>query len=216
MVNVINFFWSLCLVSLWPPAPAQTEINQLVAGLQAKYDKLSTLSADFTQIYNAPGSRSRRESGRVVLKKPGKMRWDYSSPESKLFICDGKWIYEYVPSEKSATRSSVRDSDDMRAPFAFLLGRGKLQRDFKQIEFADEAPARAGNRILRLTPKRTGSFRELLLEIEPSSLQLSRLTMIESDGARSDFLLSNLRENAAAADGLFAFKAPEGVEIRTN
>jgi outer membrane lipoprotein carrier protein len=216
MFILFNFFCAAALCIFWPSVPIQTEIDQLIAGLQAKYDKLSTLSADFTQIYNAPGSRSRRESGRVTLKKPGKMRWDYSSPESKLFVCDGKSIYEYVPSEKYATRSSVRDSDDLRAPFAFLLGRGKLRRDFKQIEFSAEAPARAGNRVLRLIPKRAVSFRELLLELDPASLQMSRLTMVESDGARSDFLFSNLRENAAAADGLFAFKAPEGVEIRNN
>jgi outer membrane lipoprotein carrier protein len=193
----------------------ESEIGPLINALQTKYDKLTTLSAEFTQIYNAPGEHTRRESGRVTLKKPGKMRWDYTSPEAKLFVSDGKWIYEYVPAEKLATRTAVKESGDMRAPFAFLLGRGNLRRDFKQIGFASESPARAGNRVLRMIPKRSSRFRELLIEIEPSSLQISRLTMIESTGARSDFLFSNIRENAPANSSQFIFKAPPGVEVQS-
>lgn len=198
-----------------PMAVGQSsELDQLIDGLQTKYNKLSSLSADFTQIYT--GSQTRRESGRLLLKKPGKMRWDYTTPETKLFISDGKTLYEYVPAEKYASKSSIRDSGDMRAPFAFLLGRGNLRRDFKKIEFAKEAPARAGNKVLRMTPKRAADFRELLVEIEPSSLQIARLTLIEGGGSRSDFLFSNLQENPPVSAAQFVFKAPPGVEIKTN
>lgn len=216
-----NGFFLLCAL-LALAAMAHTgwgqnaELDRIVDGLQAKYNKLSSFAADFTQLHNAPGGRQRRETGRMLLKKPGRMRWDYASPEAKLFLSDGKWVYEYVPAEKVATRTSVKESDDMRAPFAFLLGRGNLRRDFKTIEFAAESPARAGNRVLRMVPKRASSFRELLIEIEPGTLQLSRLTLVESGGARSDFLFSNIRENAAAAESQFVFVPPAGVELRKN
>jgi outer membrane lipoprotein carrier protein len=189
------------------------ELDQLINALQAKYNKLSSLAADFTQVYHAPGERARRESGSLLLKKPGKMRWNYTAPESKQFISDGKWLYEYVAAEKLATRSAVKEANDLRAPFAFLLGRGSLRRDFKQIEFANEAPVKAGHRVLRLTPKRAQSFRELLVEIEPHSLLLARLVLIDRNNARSDFLFSNVRENAPAGDAEFTFKAPAGVKV---
>jgi len=210
-------FISTLVLGLWfSLAQGQpAELNPLIDGLQAKYNKLASLSADFTQIYNS-GNQTRRESGRVLLKKPGKMRWDYTAPEAKLFISDGKTLYEYVPAEKYASKSSIKDSGDMRAPFAFLLGRGNLRRDFKTIEFAKEAPARAGNKVLRMVPKRAADFRELLVEIEPASLQISRLTLIESGGARSDFLFSNVQENPQVSAAQFIFKAPAGVEVRTN
>ncbi len=207
------FILNLILLTL---IPVQAELQQLIDGLQAKYNKMSSLAADFTQIYNSPGQRSRREAGRLLMKKPGKMRWEYTAPEEKLFLSDGKWLYEYVPAEKLATKTSIKESGDMRAPFAFLLGRGNLRRDFKRIEFATESPARAGNRVLRMVPKRDTGFRELLIEVDPASLALSRLTMVETDGSRSDFLFSNLRENAAAGEAQFAFKAPPGVEVRNN
>ncbi len=210
---MITFLFWLSLTMLFP---ASSDLDQLINALQAKYNKLSSLDADFTQVYTAPGQRTRRESGHVILKKPGRMRWDYTSPESKLFICDGKWVYEYVPAEKFATRSSVKESDDLRAPFAFLLGRGNLRRDFKRIEFANESPVKAGSKILRMAPKRATDFQELLIEVEPDSLQLSRLTLIESGGARSDFIFSNVRENVATSAAQFAFKPPAGVEVRNN
>src|SRR5262249_5774826 len=80
-----------------PRAAAQSELDQIINALQTKYNKLSSLAADFTQVYTPPGGRAKRESGRLLLKKPGKMRWDYTTPETKLFISDGKWLYEYVP-----------------------------------------------------------------------------------------------------------------------
>ena len=208
-----NFLLFTLLFVPFSQAAAQTELEQLIGALQAKYDKLSTLAADFTQVYHAPGERVRREQGRLQLKKPGRMRWDYTSPESKLFVCDGKWLYEYVATEKQATRSAVRDSDDLRAPFAFLLGRGKLRRDFQSIEFAAEAPTKAGNRVLRLVPKRGQSFRELLIEVEPNSLQLARLVLLDRNNARSDFLFSNVRENVPVSDARFTFTAPAGVKV---
>lgn len=214
-----SFKTAFLLLFLIVPAfafPAQSELDQLINALQAKYNKLSSLAADFTQVYTAPGARARRESGRLLLKKPGKMRWDYTSPEAKLFISDGRWLYEYVPAEKYATRSSVKEADDLRAPFAFLLGRGNLRRDFKRIEFAGESPMKAGNKVLRMVPKRAADFKELLVEVEPGSLQLARLSIIEPNGARSDFVFSNIQENAPASAAQFTFTAPPGVEVRNN
>jgi outer membrane lipoprotein carrier protein len=193
---------------------APSALEQLISRLQAKYTRLASLSADFTQIYTAPNERTRRESGHLLLKKPGKMRWDYTTPETKLYVSDGKVIYEYLPAERLATRTKVKEASDPRAPFMFLLGRGDLRRDFKRIEFASESPARAGHHVLRLIPKRAAEFRELLIEVEPHTLELARLSCIDHHGARSDFLFSNVRENAAADDSQFTFKPPPGVEVR--
>ena len=209
----LSFFSALAISA---QSNNQSELIRLVNGLQTKYDKISSLAADFTQVFTAPGQQERRESGNVLLKKPGRMRWDYTSPEEKLFISDGKWLYEYVTADKYATRSSMKEAGDMRAPFAFLLGRGNLRRDFKRIEFANESPIKAGNKVLRLVPKRELDFKELLVEIEPNSSEISRLSVINTDDARSDFIFSNARENVPAPAAEFIFKAPPGVEVRDN
>ena len=106
-VTTMRRLFLLLLLSVAFASPA-TELDQLLAGLQAKYLRLTTLTAEFTQIYHAPGERTRRESGNLQLKKPGKMRWDYTTPEAKLYVSDGKTIYEYIPAERTATRTSAK------------------------------------------------------------------------------------------------------------
>jgi outer membrane lipoprotein carrier protein len=194
----------------------KSEIDRLVNALQSKYNKISTLAADFTQVYTESSQRERRESGHLLLKKPGKMRWDYTSPEEKLFISDGKWLYEYVSADKYATRSSIKEAGDLRAPFAFLLGRGNLRREFRRIEFANESPVKAGNKVLRMIPKHLQDFDELRIEFDPNTFQLARLSIIKPDHDRSDFIFSNIRENVPAPSAEFTFKAPPGVEVRDN
>jgi outer membrane lipoprotein carrier protein len=197
-----------------PPLGLSSELEPIIQSLQTKYLRLTTLTAEFTQIYHAPGERTRRESGQLQLKKPGKMRWEYTTPETKLYVSDGKVIYEYIPAERTATRTSAKQTDDWRAPFMFLLGRGNLRRDFARIEFAAEAPVRASNRVLRLVPKRSSEIREVLLEVEPTTLRLARLTLLKQGNVRIDFLLNNVQENAVIADANFVFQPPAGVLVR--
>ncbi|HZS03971.1 MAG TPA: outer membrane lipoprotein chaperone LolA [Blastocatellia bacterium] len=200
----------LCAV----PAPsAQSDLDRLVNELQNRYLRLESFSAEFTQLYVAPGERLRREVGRMLLKKPGRMRWDYTSPEVKLYVSDGKVIYEYIPAERTATRTKIKESNDIRAPFLFLLGRGNLRRDFRLIEFASEAPVNAGNLVLRLVPKHAQEFRELFIEVTPDRKLLARLSFVDNNGARTDFLFSSLRENVPIENSLFVFTPPAGVQV---
>lgn len=213
----MKILFSYLLFSLWlfhPAGSVPSELDQIINGLQGKYQRMTSLSAEFTQIYNAPGERTRRESGQLQLKKPGKMRWDYTTPEAKLYVSDGKVMYEYLPAERTATRASAKQVDDWRAPFMFLLGRGNLRRDFARIEFASEAPVRAGHRVLRMIPKRSSDLRELLIEVEPNSLRLTRLSLLKSGNARIDFLLHNVQENSVLADSVFVFQPPAGVAVK--
>jgi outer membrane lipoprotein carrier protein len=205
---------AVVIVILIPPARAN-DLTSLIDGLQRKYSRMRGLAADFVQIYRGVDGRVLRESGRLLLKRPGKARWDYESPERKLFVSDGKNIYFYVYGERHATRGSVKESGDPQIPFLFLLGRGNLRRDFSRIEVvSDEQTTRPGNVLLRLVPKRApDEFKQILAEVNPSSLDVARLVVIDRKGSRMDFLLSNVKENWTAPDDQFKFTQPPGVTI---
>ncbi len=192
------------------------DLNSLIDGLQNKYSRMRGLEAEFTQVYRGTDGRTLRESGRLLLKRPGKARWDYTQPEKKLFVSDGKNIYFYVEGESQATHTSVKESADPQIPFLFLLGRGNLRRDFASIEAVnDERPVAAGNVVLRLVPKRAPEeFKQLLVEVDPSSFEVKRMVIFERGGARMDFLLSNVRENYVAPDTQFQFSPPPGVTLK--
>jgi outer membrane lipoprotein carrier protein len=214
--------WFAITASLPIPAKSsnlpvvQEQLDLLIDGLQKKYAKMTGLAADFVQVYQSPDGRNIRESGHVILKRPGKARWEYSSPERKLFLSDGKNIYFYVYGERQATKASIKESADPQIPFLFLLGRGNLRRDFARIEMLnDERAVESGNKILRLVPnKAPEEFKRLLVEVNPTTFQVKRLVIFERSGARMDFLLTNTQENFIASENEFRFTAPAGVTIK--
>lgn len=192
------------------------DLNAIIDGLQRKYSRMHGLDAEFVQLYQGANGQTARETGRLLLKRPGKARWEYSEPERKLFISDGRNIFFYVPGERQATQTTVRESADPQIPFLFLLGRGNLRRDFSRIEVAaGESPAGAGNVVLRLVPRRAPEeFKQLLVEVAPSSFEVKRMVIFERNGSRMDFLLSNVRENYLAPDSQFQFSPPPGVIVK--
>jgi len=191
-------------------------LSALIDGLQNKYSRMQGLAADFTQVYFGADGRALQESGQLVLKRPARARWEYTQPERKLFLSDGKQIVFYVYGDKQATVTSVKASADPQIPFLFLLGRGNLRRDFQRIELAaGEHPVDAGNVVLRLVPKRAPEeFKQLLVEVSPASLAVRRMVIFERNGARMDFILSNIRENVVAPESDFHFTPPPGVTLR--
>jgi outer membrane lipoprotein carrier protein len=174
------------------------------------------IAADFVQVYQGNDGRTIRESGQLLLKRPSKARWDYSEPERKLFVSDGKNVFFYVLGDKHATKSAIKESVDPQIPFLFLLGRGNLRRDFSRIELvSDERPITVGNVVLKLVPKRAPEeFKQLLVEVSPGSFEVKRLVIFERSGARMDFLLSNVQENYVVPDVQFQFTPPPGVTIK--
>src|SRR5437763_183268 len=159
----------------------EVNLSALIVGLQNKYARMQGLAADFTQIYAGGDGRTASEAGHLVLKRPGKARWEYTQPERKLFVADGKNIFFYVYGERQASQASVKESADPQIPFLFLLGRGNVRLDFSRIEVAaSERPVAAGNVVLRLVPKRaTPELKRLLVEVSPTTVAAHCMVVFE-------------------------------------
>ena len=200
----------LLIVSLLP-ARAQ-DIRQLARAVDAHYNHLRTLEAEFTETFRGEGAE-RVESGTLWLKKPRKMRWEYRSPKEKLFVSDGQSVWFYVPAERQLRRSEFRKLDDLRSPIAFLLGKTKLENELKGLsKVVDQPPMSPGDTLLRGVPKALGGqVSEVQLEINPSS-QIVRIVLMEPDGATTEFRFAGWKENVELSDSQFRFTPPPGVE----
>jgi outer membrane lipoprotein carrier protein len=188
-------------------------VNQIAGGTDEHYNQLKSFKADFTEIYTGPGT-SRTESGALWLKKPGRMRWEYHQPREKLFLTDSHTAFFYVPGERQARKTPLRNLDDIRSPLRYLLGKTKLEKELEGLSLApDHSPAKAGDTVLRGIPKgMQDRISEVLLEISPS-FQIDRIVIQEVDGSTTDFRFANVQENVTVADSLFRFTPPPGVEI---
>ena len=208
-----KYIWVLSVLILHAPAWAESGVFEIAQGTDEHYNHLKTLKAEFTEIYQGPGV-SRTESGTLWLKKPGRMRWDYRQPREKLFLTDSHTAFFYVPGERQARRTPLKNLDDIRSPLRYLLGKTRLQKELEGLSLApDLTPAKKGDSVLRGIPKgMKDRISEVVLEISPS-FQIDRILIREVDGTTTDFLFSNAEENLPVQDSMFHFSPPAGVEV---
>ncbi|HXW88981.1 MAG TPA: outer membrane lipoprotein chaperone LolA [Terriglobales bacterium] len=189
------------------------DVRTIADAVDRHYNHLHTLECEFSEIYAGSGS-DRTESGSLWLKKPGKMRWEYRSPQEKLFVGDGKIAWFYVPGERQVRKTSMRKLDDLRSPLAFLLGKTRLEKELRDLSVAsDVAPLAAGDVILKGVPKGLSDrYTEVLLEITVDS-SIKRIVLREVDGSTLEYRFSGQKEDVEIADRRFQFAVPNGVEV---
>jgi outer membrane lipoprotein carrier protein len=182
--------------------------------LQQKYDRVKDFTADFTHTYEGGVLKKKStERGSVQIKKPGRMRWDYTSPEKKEFVSDGRKIYSYIPADKQVIVSDVPRDDEATTAVLFLAGKGNLTRDF-DVSYADAAEA--GTTALRLNPRqKQRDYDWLIVTVDAASMQIRGLTAADRQGGRSTFRFANYRENTGVADSVFTFRIPRGADVIT-
>jgi outer membrane lipoprotein carrier protein len=192
---------------------ADRSLAEVAKAVDEHYNKLQSFTADFAETYRGAGM-SRSESGRLWLKKPGKMRWEYQEPRAKLFVTDGATAYFYVPGDQQARRAPVKKLDDLRSPLRYLLGKTKLQKEFDGLDFAGKvAPLAAGDVVLHGQPKSLADrVSDVVLEIAPDH-RIVRIIVEEVDGATTEFRFANIVENTPVEDARFRFQPPAGVQV---
>lgn len=209
----MNRALTLCtlLVALAATVFGQDSARQVAERVDRHYNSLATLEADFSESYAGAGLH-RTESGKLWLKRPGRMRWEYRQPREKLFVTDGHQAWFYVPGEKQARRAPLKKLDDLRSPLAYLLGRTQLEKEFSGLSLApDAAPDAAADVVLRGVPRHMAGVTQVLLEVTPDGY-FSRIEVAGEDGSTTTFRFSSQRENAPIADTRFHFSPPAGVE----
>ena len=180
--------------------------------LQQRYDRVKDFTADFAHTYEGGVLKKKStERGTVQIKKPGRMRWDYTAPDRKLFVADGRKIYSYIPADKQVIVSSMPSDDEATTAVLFLAGKGSLTRDFN-VSYAEGTAA--DRWVLRLDPKqKQRDYDWLVLGVDRKTMQIRTLTAADQQGGRSTFEFSNYRENTGIPDKMFEFKIPRGTDV---
>jgi outer membrane lipoprotein carrier protein len=187
----------------------------LARALQARYQNVRDFTADFVQTYRGGVLRTEtREKGTVAVKKPGRMRWIYISPERKEFVSDGEKMYSYIPEDRQVVVSDVPADNEAPTPVLFLAGKGDLVKDFT----ATLAPSPVSGSVgLKLTPRRSEpEYEYLIVAVDPETLQIRALTTRDRQGGESTLRFENLQENKGISDKDFAFRIPRGVDVITD
>lgn len=195
-------------LTLPPPAPGADTTN-LLQNVEKRYNGARTLRVSFEQSYSVPSRGRRTEAGELVLRKPGRMRWDYTRPSGKQFVSDGKDVYFYSPNTNRAEKMRLKDSDDMRAPMAFLLGRLDFRRDFREFQFR---PQEGGTWVVALPKSGRLPYRQVEFLVSPA-FAIQVMKVVSQDNSVLEFRFEKERLNPPVDDSVFRFKPPPGAEI---
>ena len=188
-------------------AGAQTD-NALLKKVDDHYNHLQSFRARYTQSYQGLGVE-RSESGTLLLKKPGKMRWDYDTPKGKVFVLDGKYGWSYAPGDAQAQRIPAKQIDDLRSPLRFLLGHTQLKKELDGLTVTQTGKVFTISGV----PKGMAERVKLLTLTTDISGTIEKIRLEETDGALTEFSFSEVQENLPIKDTEFVFTPPDGVTV---
>src|SRR5580658_3389587 len=172
------FAFLLAIAAVVAHPASGADARAAVRALESRYHHARYLKAVFFERYSDGNGGAQSESGTVYFSRPGRMRWEYESPEEKLFLVDGKNVWFYVPADHTASHAKLKESSDRRTPIALLVGKADLSQLCRQIEVVDSASAAGSgadpaDTLLRCTPRGESAQEALkqtiLLEVDPES-----------------------------------------------
>lgn len=193
-------------------ATADAELDALIANLQSHYDRLQTLSATFEQSYeSARFAAPQTMRGELKIKKPGKMRWDYSKPKGKLLLSDGETITMYDPEDRQALVTQQPKDRDLPAAITFLSGSGRFKENFS---FAWIQKPDAGKAILKVVPKKSEpNLKEMEWKIDVKEKLITATTIVDELEGKNTIAFSRIRTNPPLKDQDFKAKLPKQTTI---
>jgi outer membrane lipoprotein carrier protein len=182
--------------------------QQLAQRVDKYYNGLHSLRTAFTETFHGMGI-DREESGTLLLRKPGKMRWSYSHPAGKVFVLDGKYAWFYSPGDAQVERVSAGQLDDLRSPLRFLLGHTQLQKELVGLTLSPGADGLQLSGVPKGMEKRV---EKIVLGVTPEGV-IHSMSITETDGAQTSFTFKDTVADAPAPDSEFVFNPPAGVPV---
>ena len=210
-----NVKTSVTRVALWvslaclPMQAADVNLQALLKGIEQRYNRAKTLQIQFTESYSVGGQARKSESGELTLRKPGRMRWDYSTPPGKLFVSDGKQVYLYTPEAHRVEKMPLKETEDMHGPVAFLLGKLDFAKEFRDFEVKPEG----ANYVITAKAKTDKLPYERVEMLVTPDYQIQRLIVNGQDQSILSFRFAQEKLNPPVDDARFKFQMPAGATL---
>jgi outer membrane lipoprotein carrier protein len=211
MKNLISFTLIISLMIGASPLLAESAQQKTLNAIQKQFDTVNTFKADFEQkSFVKLMNQTQKAKGKVLIEKPGKMRWEYKAPEPQILVSDRKTLWLYVPEDEQVTKVPVASIYSSNTPALFLSGRGKLAEIFNILQVVEEE-----NEItVALGPKSEDqNLDRLVLYVDNKNYQITGSTVYDKLGNKTDIRFQNIKINVDIPAETFQFNIPEGVEL---
>jgi outer membrane lipoprotein-sorting protein len=196
----IEFSIAAPAVLVTAPMPAAAAESADFAQVQAHLRAVQSMTADFVQT----DGKGRSARGTLQLKRPGRIRFEYSGGDVLLVANGGRLNFiDYQVGQKNSWPLN-------KTPLGMLLSVNPILKGNAHLQ-------PSGNPrtvVLRAKDRSHPEFGALILAFlrspsAPGGLQLYGWTAVDAQNKRTTVKLSNVRYNVAVADSAFTFAEPK-------
>ena len=193
-------------------ADSMPPLDYILKELEKRYTG-SQFSADFLQESTIKAMEiTDFASGRVYVRYPGMMRWEYEKPERQAIITDGHklWIYRPLDNQVMTGNAPVFFRDGKGASF---LSDIRLVR--QKFTITSHQPEGENLYELRLVPReKTLNISQIRLYIVPRAFTIARIVTLDDYGDDTRIDIVNTQFNVELDPGLFKFDIPKGADVQ--
>lgn len=192
-------------VSLAEAADKPPEVQRL----QTFMDRLKSVTAEFDQqALDADADQPKESHGQFFAARPGRFRWDYTTPYKQMLVSDGQIVWFYEPDLQQVTRSSAVKLN--KSPAGFLTSGKRLEEIFtwEVVPGPDQDPP-----SVLLRPLQEGSLHWISISMHPQREEITNFVVEDSLNHRSRIRFQNWRANPDIPAERFRFEVPNGVDV---
>lgn len=212
----ITVFLAIMAVVGIPNAHSEEDLDSVIDQIQSVYENTTSFDAKFTQLAEVKSlGRKQKAEGMAYIKKPGKMRWNYLSPEKQFIISNGSKIWFYFPEDNQLMEEEVKDFFQSKSPLLFLTGKAKLRELFTiQFHRQPKKDTLYTDHLLEMTPrKQEATYRKIILKVRKKDYQIVGVTVEDLLGNTTQIQFQDVNINSEIDNSLFEFDPPKGVEL---
>ena len=208
--GLLLFIWGVS-VSATPADSVSNDLERILKGIEQRYAGKGFSASFFQESMLKAMQITDTAEGRLTVKRPGKMRWEYTIPEPQSIITDGKTMWIYQPADNQVMTG--------KAPVFFGQGRGAgFLSDIRLIRksFTIEPQASENEKYhrLRLLPhKPEQELTDIILSVDKRTFQIDQVITHNAYGDETRIVLDDYRFNIDPEDKLFDFQIPDGVDV---
>jgi len=218
LVVAFSFFFGsaeLCQnVSAQPPLPVEDSrlsLDDIMGKIEKRY-AVPGFSADFFQTSTLKAMEiTDSASGKAFFKRPGKMRWEYKTPDRQTFITDNETLWIFRPEDNQVMIGKAPSFFEGGKGFSFLSDMKSIQQKFS---IALEKKTQDDYYELKLLPREKAfDVSVIYLSVSTRTFDVAKIVTVNSYGDETRIVFNDIQFAKEIDDSLFSFKLPEGVEV---
>ncbi len=223
--NIIDYFYSIIILVFISPivmliafpclscnaASSKNHIiiENLLSRIEKKYANRD-FSLNFTQISTLKAINVvDKACGRAFFSYPGKMRWEYQSPEKNEIITDGKNLWIYRPGENQVVKGKAENLFEKGSGGAFLSNISIISKFYKlSMEKTDDEFIY----LLMVPKKKIPDIASIHIRISKANDEINRIITFNIYGDTTKLLFTDIKFRHFD-NSLFKFVIPPGTDI---